>query len=173
VERRPQRRVVLEEEGGRGLRSLRRLDLVRILGFLEKKRSRQLTRVARWFIFRPKIAIWVHFGRSFNGGCLCILWKFGLFYGHLVHFTYFVYFVVIWYIFPVLVYCSKKNLATLQQAYSNGLHKSNHPTEAKVRLYIFKKVARAGWGASQEPILRLWNSQLQRQRCSRLERFSM
>jgi hypothetical protein len=30
----------------------------------------------------------------------------GLFYGHLV------YVMVVWYIFPVLVYCTKKNLAT-------------------------------------------------------------
>jgi hypothetical protein len=37
-----------------------------------------------------------------------ILWSFGIFCGDLV------YFVVIWYLFPVLVYCSKKNLATLQ-----------------------------------------------------------
>jgi hypothetical protein len=31
----------------------------------------------------------------------------GIFYGHLA------YFVAIWYIFPVLVCCTKKNLATL------------------------------------------------------------
>jgi hypothetical protein len=35
------------------------------------------------------------------------LWSFGIFCGHLV------YFVVIWYIFPLLVCCTKKNLATL------------------------------------------------------------
>jgi hypothetical protein len=45
----------------------------------------------------------------------------GIFYGRLVHFTVFfnifyghlVQFVVIWYIFPVSVFCTKKNLATL------------------------------------------------------------
>jgi hypothetical protein len=36
-----------------------------------------------------------------------ILWPFGIFYGHLV------YFMLIWYIFPVLVSCTKENLATL------------------------------------------------------------
>jgi hypothetical protein len=36
-----------------------------------------------------------------------ILQPFGIFCGHLV------YFMVIWYIFPVLVCCAKKNLATL------------------------------------------------------------
>jgi hypothetical protein len=40
-------------------------------------------------------------------GYLVHLRAFGIFYGHLVHF------VVIWYIFPVLVFCTKKNLATL------------------------------------------------------------
>jgi hypothetical protein len=34
------------------------------------------------------------------------LWHFDLFCGHLV------YFVVIWYFFPILVYCITKNLAT-------------------------------------------------------------
>jgi hypothetical protein len=36
-----------------------------------------------------------------------ILQPFHMFYGHLV------YFVVIWYLFPVLVYCTKKTMATL------------------------------------------------------------
>jgi hypothetical protein len=41
-------------------------------------------KVATWFVFKPKIQIWVHFGGYCNGRCL--------FYGHLVHFT------VFWYI---------------------------------------------------------------------------
>jgi hypothetical protein len=73
------------------------------------------SRVARWFIFKPKIPIWVNFrgpqiGKSWN-----ILWPFGIFtYGYLV------YFMTIWYILcsfgtfvPDLVSCTKKNLATL------------------------------------------------------------
>jgi hypothetical protein len=40
------------------------------------------------------------------------------FYGHLV------YLVVIWYIFPVLVFCTKKNLATLP--HSCELHKKSY-----------------------------------------------
>jgi hypothetical protein len=50
-----------------------------------------------------------------------------IFYGHLV------YFVVIWYIFPMLVCCTKKNLATLssneyvQHTKSLGMHKSYFP----------------------------------------------
>jgi hypothetical protein len=40
-----------------------------------------------------------------------ILWRFGIFYDHFVHFLF------IWYIFPVLVSCAKKNLATLIPSY--------------------------------------------------------
>jgi hypothetical protein len=47
-------------------------------------------RVARWYIFKPKIPIWVHFVGSRNGKCF-FLWSFGLLYGHLVYFT------AIWY----------------------------------------------------------------------------
>jgi hypothetical protein len=38
-------------------------------------------RVARWFDFKPKIQIWVHFGKSWNGRCWYILWTLGPFYG--------------------------------------------------------------------------------------------
>jgi hypothetical protein len=64
-------------------------------------------RVARWFSFKPKIPIRVHFWGSCNGRYWYNLWPFGIFYGTLV------YFVVILYSFPVLVYCPTKNLATL------------------------------------------------------------
>jgi hypothetical protein len=50
------------------------------------------TRVARWYIKKT----WVYFGGPWNGKCLCILWPIGIF-------------------FPVLVYCTKKNLATLSE----------------------------------------------------------
>jgi hypothetical protein len=71
-------------------------------------------RVARWFVFKPKIPIWVNFGGPKIGKCLYISWPFGIFYGHCG------FFMTIWYIgcsfgalFPVLVSCTKKNLATL------------------------------------------------------------
>jgi hypothetical protein len=71
-------------------------------------------RVARWFLFKPKIPILVHFGRPRNGKCrylfraFCnILHQLGIFYGPLV------YFLVIWHISPVLVCFAQKNLATL------------------------------------------------------------
>jgi hypothetical protein len=46
-----------------------------------------------------------------------ILWPFGQFPDNLVFFMalWYTYFVVISYIFPVLVYCTTKNLATLDQ----------------------------------------------------------
>jgi hypothetical protein len=33
-------------------------------------------RVARWYIFRPKIAIWVNLGGSYDERFWCILWTF-------------------------------------------------------------------------------------------------
>jgi hypothetical protein len=44
------------------------------------------SRVARWFIFKPKIPIWVYFGGTRNVKCCYILWPFGMFCGHLVQF---------------------------------------------------------------------------------------
>jgi hypothetical protein len=68
-------------------------------------------RVARWFVLKPKIPIRVNFVGPCNGRCWYILWLFGLSCG------YFVYLLVIWYIFPVLVCCTKENLATLAKSW--------------------------------------------------------
>jgi hypothetical protein len=64
--------------------------------------------------FQTKNPIWVNLGGSYNRKCGSILWSFRIFYGNLA------YFMAIWYIFPrfgifslVLVYCVKKNLASL------------------------------------------------------------
>jgi hypothetical protein len=62
-------------------------------------------RVARWFIFKPKIPLWVNFGGSCNWRCWHILWPFGLFYFHLVystygHLVYFGIFFPFWYVVP-------------------------------------------------------------------------
>jgi hypothetical protein len=67
-------------------------------------------RVARWFVFKPKIQIWVNFGGSCNGRCWYILWTLSPFYSLLL------YFMDIWkfgIFFQVLVFCTKKNLSTL------------------------------------------------------------
>jgi hypothetical protein len=80
-----------------------------------------VTRVARWYIFKPKTPIWVNFRGTCNRRCWyifmaiwsilqpfdifwghlvyfmviwCILWSFGVFYGHLVCFFLF------WYVVP-------------------------------------------------------------------------
>jgi hypothetical protein len=82
----------------------------------------KLTRVARWFLFKPKIPILVNFGG------LYLDWKMLLYfmaiwdiYDHLVHSCSFGTF------FPVLVYCVKKNLATLAEPRmgSNKNHECN------------------------------------------------
>jgi hypothetical protein len=39
-------------------------------------------RVARWYIFKPEIPIWVNFGGPWNGKGLYSLWPFGIYYGH-------------------------------------------------------------------------------------------
>jgi hypothetical protein len=73
------------------------------------------SRVARWFICKPKNP---NFG---------ILWKadlgmesFGTLHGNLAHFViiwyvvwHFQHFAAVWSILPILVYCTKENLATL------------------------------------------------------------
>jgi hypothetical protein len=56
-------------------------------------------RVARWFIFRPKIPILVYFCRPWNG-------RYGYVYGHFGTFGIY---------FPTLVFLNKKNLATLER----------------------------------------------------------
>jgi hypothetical protein len=43
-----------------------------------------LSRVARWFVFTPKVPIWVNFGGPWNGKCQHVLRPFGIFYGLLV-----------------------------------------------------------------------------------------
>jgi hypothetical protein len=40
-------------------------------------------RVARWYIFKLKIPIWVNIGGPWNGKGWYILWPFGICYGHL------------------------------------------------------------------------------------------
>jgi hypothetical protein len=49
-------------------------------------------RVARWFVFKPKIPIRVNFGGASIGKCFYVLWPFGIFYGD------WGYFMTIWYI---------------------------------------------------------------------------
>jgi hypothetical protein len=72
------------------------------------------TRVARWFILRPKFPIWVYFGGPWKGKCWYILRPFGIIYDHLVKYMAVRYrlwsfgtFFPFWYVW------NKKNLATL------------------------------------------------------------
>jgi hypothetical protein len=81
---------------------------------LSSLRDGRRTRDARWFLFRPKIPFWEYLeglgmeNVDINSGHLgyfitigYIKWAFGNF-------------EVIWYIFAALVYCTKKNLATIR-----------------------------------------------------------
>jgi hypothetical protein len=87
--------------------------------------------VARWFVFKPKIPIWVNFGVCYDGKCWSILWPCGIFNGLLLHFK------VIWYILPVLVSCSQKNLATLVALKKNSALVSNF---VMLRHFVFQKL---------------------------------
>jgi hypothetical protein len=46
------------------------------------------SRVARWFVFKPKIPIWVNYGGPSIGKSIDVhmLLSFGIFYGHLGYF---------------------------------------------------------------------------------------
>jgi hypothetical protein len=77
-------------------------------------KSEIANRVARWYIFIQKSVFEYIFGRNWNGKFWDILLPFGIFYGHLVLFTAIWYILLSFgYIFPVLVCCTKKNLAPL------------------------------------------------------------
>jgi hypothetical protein len=71
------------------------------------------TRVARWYIFRPIISIWVNFG-------VIAMKDVGKFYGHLV------YFVVI------LVYCSHFDVLYQEKSGNSDLHSALYQ-----HLYLF------------------------------------
>jgi hypothetical protein len=73
--------------------------------------------VARWYIFNPKIRLWVNFGRWKMFGIFRAIWSIlrptGIFYGHFGTFCgHLVLFL------PVLVCCTEKNLATLSHTHS-------------------------------------------------------
>jgi hypothetical protein len=78
--------------------------LPKVKGHFQGEASRQGCQMAYFQTKNPYLG---KFGRSFNGMCWYISWPFGIFCDH------FVPFLVIWYIFPVLVCCTNKNLATL------------------------------------------------------------
>jgi hypothetical protein len=64
-----------------------------------------------WFVFKPKIPIWVNFGGPYIGKCLYILLSLGIFYGDLGYFMTFwniLYsfgtFVRLWYHVPIKIW---------------------------------------------------------------------
>jgi hypothetical protein len=63
-------------------------------------------RFARWYIFKPKLPIWVNFGGACNETCWYILSTFGIFHGFLVYYPPFC---------NIFTRFGMKNLATLVQ----------------------------------------------------------
>jgi hypothetical protein len=75
------------------------------------RRFGRKNRLTRWFVFEPKIAVWVNFGRKMLAYIMTIwniLRPFGVIYGRFViNCDYLVYFFLLWYVL------AKKNLTTL------------------------------------------------------------
>jgi hypothetical protein len=44
------------------------------------------SRVARWYVFKPKILIRVNFGGPWNEKSCYIIWPYGIFYDYLIYF---------------------------------------------------------------------------------------
>jgi hypothetical protein len=56
-----------------------------LIEIYEIRRSMEILRprVARWYIFKPKVQIWVNFGGPWNGKGWYILWSIVVYYSHL------------------------------------------------------------------------------------------
>jgi hypothetical protein len=74
-------------------------------------------------VFKPKIQIWVNFGGSCTGIFWHILWTLGPFYELSLYFWTFGIVSGNLVFFPVLVFCTKKNLATLIEALELCIHR--------------------------------------------------
>jgi hypothetical protein len=93
-------------------------------------------RVARWFVYKPKIPIRVNFGGPLNGKCCNISRPFGIFYGHLVLS------IAVWYslwsfvtFFPIWYFWTKENMATLVE-----LRTKTEFDEFGVEFEVFEKI---------------------------------
>jgi hypothetical protein len=87
---------------------------------LSKWRIFAHSRVARWFLFKPKIPIWVNLGGKmfiYFMAIWNILQTFGIFCNHFEHF------LVFGTLFSVLVSCTKKHLATLHLKHDGAVGK--------------------------------------------------
>jgi hypothetical protein len=82
-----------------------------------------------------EMPFWGIFLRALNGKCWYILWPLVTFYGNWVYFVACRYLEIIWYIFPVLVFCTKKRLSTL----CDTLAKLRRPIKSKIEITKFSK----------------------------------
>jgi hypothetical protein len=79
----------------------RNLQLFNGRGLREKSSKHRAGLPDGTHIFKPQIPIWVNFGGPSSGRCWSILWTFGIFCGHLVHFVVILlYFFLFWYVAP-------------------------------------------------------------------------
>jgi hypothetical protein len=85
--RRRPRRPGLRREAWKWFASFRRLSRP-LLPKAPSSKSETLfwSRVARWYIFKPNIPIWVNFGGPWNAKGWHIVWPYGIYYGSLVRF---------------------------------------------------------------------------------------
>jgi hypothetical protein len=87
-----------------------------------------------WYIVcKPKNP---NLGKSCSERCWYILWPFGLFYGRLVYFVaiwYVIFGMVIWYIFPAFVCCTK------------GISGNPGPYNSFVRIYMYMLLPKYGY----------------------------
>jgi hypothetical protein len=112
--------------------------------------ARVCTRVARWFVFEPKISIWENFSGPRIRKLWYILRPLGTFYGH---FGYFMTIVSLFgTFFPVLVSCIKKNLAALvctkETQTETFFHKNFFPN---LRLHVHMYVIQQSRNINQPP----------------------
>jgi hypothetical protein len=77
-------------------------------------------RVARWFVFEPKIPILVKFGGPWNRKCCYILRLFGLFYGIFVYLSCGLVCGNLVYFFHFGMFGPRKNLATVKRTTINA-----------------------------------------------------
>jgi hypothetical protein len=85
------------------------------------------SRVARWYIFKPKIPSWVILEGLAMEDVGNIIWPFGLFYDHMVYFMaiwcilwLFDTFMSTWYIFVSLVYFSRFGMLCQEKSGNPG-----------------------------------------------------
>jgi hypothetical protein len=158
-----QRSVFVEAE----IFALRESKLFKKTSFAKNRRLRD--QGCQMFSFQTKNPNLVKFWRGLYGKCWYILGPFGIFYGYLGYFmTIWYNLSFIWYIFPVLVSRTWKNLATLwETVYITNVLKW---MEVKIKNNFFCLAGEneTSFFVSSQSCIRSWVT-TQRQRCKNLQ----